>query len=455
MEERPLVREADSDAGLNRRPTEPRLGSGTAYGLISQLLGIGTSFVMGILVARLLGPDGKGMLSVVMQVIGIAAIVFNLGVSGANVYFLAKERIAPGIVVGNSLLLALVCGAVAVPFVYVLLVGPLAVVDGVTLFAVVVAMVSVPLSLLASWLSGVSSGLGDLRTPVLYSIVSSVVTLGVVAGLLVFRHVGIAQVVTASALGTLTGLVALFYGFRAMIGRVRVDVGAARQMVGYSARSYLAGIAGQLHSRQDVLILGWMAGASAVGLYSVGVSLSELIQYVPIALGGVLLAKTPRVSKASALELVCRSTRISVMIMIAIAVPAALLVPLAVRLLYGQEFSASVAIFYVLLPGMFAGGVVRTVWNYHAARNRIYWRESLVMAGVNIGLNTALIPHFGALGAGAASTLSYGMLATLLVWRLVEAESVGLRELLVPTVADAVAVFRGISQIVGSGKTSK
>ena len=47
-------------------------------------------------------------------------------------------------------------------------------------------------------------------------------------------------------------------------------------MAAYSAKLYAGSAADFLHFRQDVLMLGWMVGPSAVGVYSVGVSLGEV-----------------------------------------------------------------------------------------------------------------------------------------------------------------------------------
>ena len=78
---------------------------------------------------------------------------------------------------------------------------------------------------------------------------------------------------------------------------------------------------------EPVDFLGWIAGASAVGLYSVGVSLAELVWYLPAALGGAILAKAPRSSDSSAQDYVGRGTRISVLFMLVISALGAALDP--------------------------------------------------------------------------------------------------------------------------------
>ena len=56
-----------------------KLSTGTVCGLAGSVVSLRASFLVGVLVARLLGPQGKGMLSVVLQVPGILVIVLLQG----------------------------------------------------------------------------------------------------------------------------------------------------------------------------------------------------------------------------------------------------------------------------------------------------------------------------------------------------------------------------------------
>lgn len=417
-------------------PREVRIGSGAAWGLGTQVVGLGTSFLIGVLVARLLGVEGKGVLAVVMQVIGIMLVLLNLGVAGSNVYYVAKGRVTPGTAVGNSMLLAGFLGLVGAPIVILLLHGGLAVVPGVPVVTIALAALAVPLGLLSAWLFGVSYGLGNLRLPFLFTLASSLTTIVALGGMSLVQRVDIAAVVAASVLGTIVGTIVVLFGLMKSLRPVRVDLASARRMAGYSAKTHLAGVAGYLHNRQDVLLLGWLAGAGAVGLYSVGVSLAELMWYVPSALGAAILAKAPRSSDVSAQDYVSRSTRISVLFMLVIASIMAVIVPLLISSVYGRPFAPAALAFYVLLPGAFADGVMRPAWSYFASRERIFWREAMGTMVLNIVLNLALIPRMGFAGAAVASSVSYLALAVMVVVEFVRETGVPAATLLVPTSSD-------------------
>lgn len=432
-------------------PQEVRLGAGTAYGLAAQVINLGTSFLVGILVARLLGPQGKGMLSVVLQVPAILAIVLNFGVSSAYAYYVGRDELAPGTALGNSIVLCVAAGVIAAPITLVLLQGRAAVVQGVPPIATGLAILALPLGLFASWLVGISTGLADLRMPLLYAVASSATTLVGIGGLFLAHEVTLDAVVAASIGGSAVGFAVMLVGMSRRIRPVRVELAAARKTVRYSMQAYLGSIAAYLGNRQDVLLLGWLAGSSAVGLYSVGVSFAELLWYVPSALGSAILAKSLRSSDASALDFVARSSRISMLITALGALVALPLVPLLIRVLYGGAFGGSTWAFLCLVPGVFALGTVRIVWYFQAARDRIYWRQAFAGTVLNVVLNLLFVPRLGFVGAAIASTLSYTTLAVILMRLFVRDTGVSAKDMLLPRRDDAVIAARTIGRMAGFG----
>src|SRR5665647_2426504 len=257
---------------------ELRLSVGTTWYFVSRIVTLGTSFLIGIVIARTLGPVGKGELSVVMQVVSLLAVLLSLGIGSANVFFVSHRRTVPGVAAGNSVILAVVSAAAGLPLIVALLHSPIAVVPGVTWTTVILAVLLLPVTLLTGWLLGVIAGLGRIRLSVWLAV-----------------------------------------GAWRSVAPLGVDSTAARATVSYSARTYAGEMAGYLVERQDMLLLGWLAGAGAVGLYSVGVSAAELVWFVPSALGPIIFAKAARTSVDSAADYVARSSRVSVLSMVVVS----------------------------------------------------------------------------------------------------------------------------------------
>jgi len=430
-----------------------RIGAGSALSLAARLFGLGTSFIIGILIARTLGVEGKGTLYAVMQVPGLLMMALDLGISTSNIYFISRGELKPGTVAANSAVIATALGVLGAPLIYLLLHGRFAVVPGVPTMAIVFAMVILPAGLFATWLQSVSIGTGNLVLPLWYSIVSASATLLGVAALFATGRGTVEAVVAVSAIGTLVGVALFLFGLRRELRPFSPDLAAARGASGFSARVYLSDLAGMLHNRQDVLVLGWLAGASAVGLYSVSTSFAELTWYIPSALGVAIIAKGGRTSEASGVDYVARSARIAVIFMAITATVSVVLVPVLIPVLYGSAFAPAALAFYALLPGVLFDGVTRILWNYQTTRGRLYWRQAIASTVLNIVAVIALVPILGAVGAGLASTISYVAIGAFVLHRFCADTGARVSDVLLPTAEDARIIARTVSRLVRRDRT--
>src|SRR3972149_6606561 len=66
--------------------------------------------VTSVLVARILGPEGRGLYAVAMAVGAIGVQFGNLGLHASNTYYVARERSLLPALIGNTLLVSFVVG---------------------------------------------------------------------------------------------------------------------------------------------------------------------------------------------------------------------------------------------------------------------------------------------------------------------------------------------------------
>lgn len=433
-----------------RLDPEIRLSSGTAIALTAQAIGLLANVGISVLVARALGPAGKGALSVVQQVVAIALVFANLGISTANIYFVSKRSVTPGVAVGNSLALSGAVTAVAALPIFALLYGPLAVLADMPPRIAMIAVFSFAASLLLAWFGSVVVGLRGLRPQGVAAIASAATTIALTASLAWTRQLSVSGVMIAGTGGAIIGLIAMIAMARGRIGHLSVDLDAMFRSARYSARVYLASLADFLHVRQDILLLGWLAGSVPVGFYSVGVSFAELAWYIPNALGLSIQAQASRVSHESALDFAARSLRLSVAITLPIVAGLGVIVPWVLPALFGEQFSDSIAVFFVLLPGAALNGLTAVALYYQISRGIVYWRVSLSVVALNILANVALVPLLGVIGAAIASTVSYSVYFGVIMHRMSRDSGFNLRQLLVPTGEDL-----GILKDVAMGYLSR
>jgi O-antigen/teichoic acid export membrane protein len=422
-----------------------RLGSGTAWVVAVQLIAAASTILIGAIVARWLGPEGKGVLSLLQQSVTLLAVLGELGLGIAAIYYVSKGEVRPGTVLGNALVLLGVVSTVAFLGLVVLLRTPLAVVD-VSWTHVFVALGLFAATVLLSWVGSIVTSVEGTRGAARASVVASLVTLGIVYWLWVSLRLTPLGVLIASATGATLGIVVgLAPAWRAL-QPVKASMAVFRSMIHYSLRLHAASAADLVHFRQDILILGWLAGPSAVGVYSVALSLAEIASRLPAAIGSAIQAQASRVSEESALDFSARALRLTTFISLVTTGALALVAPVAIPMIFGPSFVPAIGIVYVMLPRMLANSLVWPVTSYQSARGVVYWKVGVLATVSNAALNIALIPLLGYHGAAIAASASNLLLVALLLQRRCRDTNRRPAFFLVPTRDD----FKLAKQAIGS-----
>jgi O-antigen/teichoic acid export membrane protein len=130
------------------------------------------------------------------------------------------------------------------------------------------------------------------------------------------------------------------------------------------------------------------------------------------------------------------------------AVIIALLLVVAVPLLYGGKFHQTIWLGFILLPGTLLVGVGKILGS--AVTGRGYPRYALFGSGASalaaLALYFGLIPPFHAWGAAAASSLVYAFGACLGIYFFHRVTAVGVRDAFVPR-ADDVGDYVGLMRL--------
>lgn len=180
---------------------------------------------------------------------------------------------------------------------------------------------------------------------------------------------------------------------------------------GLSTTAY-AGVAMLLYS-VDILLVRHFSGDQQTGLYAAAVQWSEFVWFVPIAIEGVMVQSTAHLWVRGQVEEI---TRLVSRLMRYVAVTTAFLLIFVlvfaehiVTVYFGPEFSGATLPLQLLVPGAFAFSLARVIRPVIQARGWVMTLLKVVFAAtvMNILLNVALVPRWGAAGAAAATSLSF------------------------------------------------
>jgi O-antigen/teichoic acid export membrane protein len=194
---------------------------------------------------------------------------------------------------------------------------------------------------------------------------------------------------------------------------------------GLSSMAY-AGIAMTLYSI-DVILVRHFAGDQQTGLYAAAVQWSEFVWFLPIAIEGVMLQTTARLWIQGQVDEI---TQLVSRLMRYVALTTAFLLLFVlvfseqiVTLYFGPEFKDAAVPLQLLVPGAFAFSLARVIRPVIHARGWVMTLLKVVVAAtaVNIALNVALVPSWGAAGASVATSVSFIGVAIVYV-RLLQVE---------------------------------
>ena len=367
--------------------------------------------VTGVILARTLGPSGRGELAAVVLWPTMLWTVGNLGVVDSVTFHSARRTAPQRSIVSTSLAIALVQSAVLVAIGLVLVPLVLAKQEASVVRDCMIFLASIPTSLVTLYLASVLNGTHRF---VPFNVVRATVFLGNAAGLVALAIASELTVTSAMiaylASQVLTVLIAVIFVLPSSGPPSRPQRLLAREMLAYGWRSQLSTISNLLNERVDQLVISIVLAPASLGLYVVAwtmTSLSSMIGY------SVTFAALPRVAQAkSAEERRARAHRYVFLTFIstaAVTVPVLLLAPEILRIVFGADFVQATGVTRVLLVASIPLGTARVLEAVLKGMNRPLhagFAEGAGLIVTAVGL-AALLPTLGLMGAAITSLAAY------------------------------------------------
>lgn len=429
-------------------PFAGRVGSVFATRVIQFGLTLLTTF----LVARLLGPDGKGVYSLVLLMLTTLFALGQFGLPSATVFFSGRGRSMASL---QRLALTLTVAASAVLVVIALLLLPSleqnllrAAPDDLLRLV----LLGVPLQFASALAGSILYGRQRIRTYNLILIGQTAALLVLSVVLVGVLRLGPRGAVVAYLVTNLASTTAVIWEVRRAAADERASdagrapVGAA-EFLRYGAQLYPANVTSFFNYRADVFLLSWLLVAPpgqpdavrvAIGLYSLAVNFAEVTFYVPDSVSTIFYPRVAASDRAEADRSVAGVTRAA---MLATLAAAAAIVPAAFVMveLFLRAYRDSLPAMLILMPAILGLSLSKVLASYVSGLGSplpVAAAASTAMV-VNIGANLLLIPVWGIYGAATASLISYSIHAAIMVTIARHYSRLPLRAFLLPTTDDA------------------
>jgi O-antigen/teichoic acid export membrane protein len=403
--------------------------------LLSRIFMFIFSFIILIITAQGLGTEGRGIYVLVVLFATMAKMISGLGIDASNVYYASKGRFSINILISNSVIFASIFGSILII---------LLIIDSTTfqlskslnlsyswLFIIII---SIPFLILSEYISGILLGNDRIVEYNLVSITQPVLlTIFLISGILINVFSIDYVIYSWSISGIIIGIISLLFVKQFPLSQIRYYVEAGKKTILFGLKSYFANLVQYFNFRFDYLLVNYFLSLKMVGIYSVSVTMAEILFHLPNAIGTILFSKVSNASIDEANKdtpVICRNVFLVTFILaLLLTFTAHFIFPL----LFSNRYEESITPFLILLPGTLLLSISKVLANDIAGRGKpiINMYISIFTFIVNIILNILLIPHYGIWGAALSSTITYSLSALIRIAIFLQLSNVSILDIIV------------------------
>lgn len=410
-------------------------------------LSLSANLITGILAARVLGPEGRGIVIALASGVQLCGFLFAAGVAQSLSYYAAREpQRTPQLVAGWLVMLlplsalAVVVTELLVPVIFASESQAIAIGRWFALAAVLVIGLELVYGILLGRHDYVGFNLVRVGQPALtalgYLALWRLERLSVAGAL--------ASLVVATALVVAFGLIRGLRGTRL----ARPDVAVAARSLWYGVRAQGSTVAANLSARLDVAVLPAFVSAAAVGLYSVATNVSLIVYQVASTFAAIVLpaAAADQAGRARAKVVLSAWATLSLCGLAALAL--AIVGEPLLGLVYGDAFRPAIEPLRLLLPGAVLFAVASIVASGLGAEGRPFAATlAHVLGAIVMAVGLAVFaPSGGTTAAALVSTASYATVFSVVLWWYARVTALPAAEL-VPTPRRLRARLRALTTL--------
>lgn len=397
---------------LEGRPTLQSILSNTGWLLVDRILRLGVGLLVGVWIARYLGPEHLGLYSYAIAIVTLFSAIASLGLDNVVVRDIVRYPLQKEQILGTTFTLKLIGGSVA----FLLSIGVITLLrPGDQLSQQIVAITAAGTLFQATdtidyWFqSQVQAKL------TVYAKITAFICTTLLKVILLIYSAPLILFVLAGLIETILSAVGLLTSYRLNKYRLldwRASFSVAQKLLRDGFPLILSGIVIMVYMRIDQVMLAEQAGDYETGLYSAAVKLAEAWYFIPSAIvtsSFPSIIKVRQTSEASFCSRIQQLYRLVAALSYLVALPTILLSGWLIQITFGPAYTESAPILSILIcSGLFVNlGVARSSFLIAMNWTRLHFMTVAIGCLTNIGLNYVLIPHYGGVGAAIATCISY------------------------------------------------
>jgi len=381
----------------------------------------GFNVVTGVILARGLGPVGRGQLAAAMIWPTMLAIIGSLGVYDALTYYSSKPANPVGTLLGTGLGLGLLQTVVLVPAGLLIIPQVLKSQGEETVKASLLYLTYIPLIIVSSQAISILGGLRRFGSYQFLRVLFYVVSAAGLAAVAMWGRLTVAAAVAVYLVANCVMTVTSALILSRHASPLRMSRACGREFIGFGLRGHTGTVFSLLNERLDQLIMSVVLPPAELGVYVVAVTMSALTSMVGNSIG---IISFPSVSSLSSLEdkraAVRHFFQVTLFVSIVLTIPVIVALEYLISFFFGRQFLPAAAPGRILLLGAVAlslGRVASTLLKGLGHPSKAGIGDAIGL-GVTLVLLVALMPRLHLMGAATASLVAYSASALWMMSRV-------------------------------------
>lgn len=405
-----------------------KLGSNILYVFSSQIINLLLGVVTSILSAKVLKADGRGEIAIYTGALAIITTWLGLSLNSAVIYFVASKKIREESFFYSSLLYNI--------FTSLFLFFILTFFRNTHFFSLFLSNTFnsnlwVLVLVFNYFIVQFNGTLGSLMQTKLgfkkVSLFSIFTTLLNLCLLIVLDYYRVNTKISLSIIicfGIVLQLFSSFFYFRYVFNKdyfklTFLSNTEIKSVLKYIIIVFLCNAIQILSYRIDFWFVKYYHNLSELGVYSLAVTLAQMLWIIPNSIASVFFIKTSQLSDSN--EHVVNTVKVIKLYSLVI-IPVSIIFFIVIRFLvhkfYDFQFFSSINMLLVLMIGIVPFGITTIIASFFAGRNlvKLNLLTSSISLILSLGLNFIFIPSFGGIGASWATSISYACATIFIVY---------------------------------------
>lgn len=400
------------DRLLDRRlsPNRRKVIKNVYWAVLGKVVNIISGLLVGILVARYLGPEQFGVMNYVISYVMLFSVFAAFGLDGIEIRELSKNNAIKETILGTAFSIRLLFAAITV----VLILSTLMLFESNAFTFTMVMVYSLSLILSAlnvirNYFTSIVLNEYVVKTEISRTLIGSGIKV-----LLLLCHCSLTWFIVASTFDFVLIGGGYLYSYRKRAGSIcawAVDIDIARMLIKEAFPMLLSGTAVIIYQKINAVMIRNMMDNASVGQFSVAAKITELAIFIPMVIAQTvtpLLVKAHQENPAHYREKRQQFMDLMVWSAVVMALAMSVMADPLIRFLYGFSYLNAIPVLQIMawkavFVALFGASgqliIIENLQRYAVVRN-------IIGCIVSVLFNFLLIPVWGIVGSAIATVLT-------------------------------------------------